>query len=87
MDSTVIMIFNDRRRNLRFDIEVPLNISANELIYGLNMGLNLGIDISNMAECYLCTEEPRILLRGDALLEDLGVRNGTIINYGDSERL
>lgn len=87
MDSTVIMIFNDRRRNFKLDIEVPLNISANELIYGLNKGLNLGIDISNMAECYLCTEEPRILLRGDTLLEDLGVRNGTIINFGDSERL
>ena len=82
MASTVIMIFNDKRYNRQFDIEVPLDITANELIYGLNKGLGLGIDVSNMEECFLCTEEPRMLLRGgDVLLEDSGVRNGTIINF------
>jgi len=64
MASTVIMIFNDKRYNRQFDIEVPLDITANELIYGLNKGLGLGIDVSNMEECFLCTEEPRMLLRG-----------------------
>ena len=81
MASTVIMIFNDKRNHRQFDIEVPLDITANELIYGLNKGLGLGIDVSNMEECFLCTEEPRILLRWDVLLEDSGVRNGTIINF------
>ncbi len=81
MEKTVIIIFNFKRMNQTIDIEVPLDISANELIYGLNVGLNLGIDLSNVAECYLCTEEPRALLRGDGLLEDFGIRNGTIINF------
>ena len=82
MDSTVIMIFNDKKNKRQFDIEVPLDITANELIYGLNKGLKLGINMRDMEQCYLCTEEPRILLRGDMLLEESGVRNGTIINFG-----
>ena len=82
MDSTVIMIFNDKKNKRMFDIEVPLDITANELIYGLNKGLKLGINMRDMEQCYLCTEEPRILLRGDMLLEESGVRNGTIITFG-----
>ncbi len=81
MDNSVIMVFNYKKHNKMVDIEVPLNISANELIYGLNAGFNLGLDLSNVAECYLCTEEPRRLLRGDRLLEEFGIRNGTIINF------
>ncbi len=81
MENTVIMIFEDLSKNRSLDIEAPLNISANELIYGLNKGLHLGIDINNVRKCYLCTREPRILLRGDKTLEELGVRNGTIITY------
>lgn len=81
MDNTVILIFNYKKMNKKMDIEVPLDITANELIFGLNKGLNLGINMSNVAECYLCTEEPRTLLRGDKLLEDFGLRNGTIINF------
>lgn len=82
MGNTVILIFNHKKLNRMIDIEVPLDISANELIYGLNAGLDLGIDISDVAECYLCTDEPRALLRGDKALEDFGLRNGTVINFG-----
>lgn len=81
MDNTVILIFDHVKMNKRFDIEVPLDITANEFIYGLNAGLHLGIDMNNVAECYLCTEEPRALLRGDRLLEDFGLRDGTVITY------
>ncbi|MCM1082609.1 MAG: EsaB/YukD family protein [Clostridium sp.] len=81
MDNTVILVFNHVKMNKQFDIEVPLNITANEFIYGLNAGFHLGIDMNNVAACYLCTEEPKALLRGDRLLEDFGLRDGTIITY------
>lgn len=81
MENTIIVIFNYKKMNKKIDIEIPLNISANELIYGLNAGLKLGMDLTNVADCYLCTEEPRTLLRGDKLLEEFGIRNGTIINF------
>lgn len=81
MTDTVILIFDYQKINKKIDIEVPLNITANELIYGLNKGLRLGINTNNMSECYLCTEEPRALLRGDTCLENYGLRNGTIITF------
>lgn len=81
MKNSVIMIFDYKRMNRCIDIEVPLNITANELIYGLNKGLNLGINIDDVSQCYLCTENPIALLRGDELLEKYGLRNGTIIRF------
>ena len=77
----VILIFEHKKNNTSFDIEVPLSITANELIYGLNNGLNLGLDLNNVAECYLCTEEPRTLLRGDVTLEEFGLRDGCKICF------
>lgn len=81
MDNKVIMIFNDKTMNKMTDIEVPLNITANELIYGLTKGFHLSIDLDDISDCYLCTDEPKALIRGDKTLEELGLRNGTIIIY------
>ncbi len=81
MKNSIIMIFNDQRRGRCVDIEVPLNITANELIYGLNKGFKLGINTEDVSQCYLCTEDPIALLRGDSLLESYGLRNGTIIQF------
>lgn len=81
MKDTVIVLFNDKRFGKQYDLEVPLNITANELLYGLNNGLRLGIDLNNVSECYLCAREPIVLLRGNDTLEELGVRDGTIIDF------
>lgn len=81
MKDSIIIVFEYTKQNKSFDIEVPLSITANELIYGLNKGLGLGININNVSECYLCTEEPRALLRGDITLDKFGLRDGTKINY------
>ena len=81
MKDKAIVVFEHIQNRTSLDIEVPLSITANELIYGLNKGLNLGIDLNNVAECYLCTEEPRVLLRGDITLEDFGLRDGTKIIF------
>ena len=48
MKKTIIMVFERKSKNLSIDIEVPLNISANELLYGLNQGLCLGLDLSRL---------------------------------------
>ena len=37
MKNSIIMVFNRKKTQECFDIEVPLNITANELIYGLNV--------------------------------------------------
>lgn len=81
MKNTIIVLFNDKRSGEQYDLEVPVDITANELIYGLNMGLHLGINLDKVSECYLCTREPIALLRGNASLEEFGMRDGTIIDF------
>ena len=58
-----IVILNIIKRNFVIDIEVPLNIAANELVIALNSSYDLGIDVANVKECYLKTENPIALVR------------------------
>lgn len=76
-----IIIFNNVKLNTDVDIEIPLNITANELIVGLNVAYNLGIDMSDIKNCYLKAENPIALLRGNKTLAQFGIHNGSIINY------
>ena len=65
------------------DLDIPLNISANDLVIALNSTFNLGIDTSNIRNCFLKSENPIALLKGNKLLSDVGVRNGTVIIYNE----
>lgn len=76
-----IIIFNNAKLNTTVDIEIPLNITATELVIGLNSAYDLGIDISDIKNCYLKAENPIALLRGNKTLAQFGIRNGSIINY------
>ena len=78
---TAIIIFNIVRRDMTVDLEIPLHISANELVIALNAAYNLGIDTSDMKNCYLKAENPIALLRGNKTLAEFGLRNGSVINY------
>ena len=50
MKDTIVIVFEYERGGHTLDIEVPKNLTANELIFGLNEGLKLGIDVSNPNE-------------------------------------
>lgn len=78
---TVIIVLNIKKRNVCVDVEVPLNISANELVIALNSGYDLGIDTTNIKNCYLKAENPIVLLKGNRTLAEFGIRNGSVINY------
>lgn len=80
-EESAIIIFNIKRRNVSFDLEVPLFITANELVQALNSAYELGIDTSDIKNCYLKAEKPIALLRGNKTLQEFGIRNGSIINY------
>lgn len=85
MKNTYILIFQNRKTGEEFDIEVPKQITANELIVSLNRGLGLGIDLYDMANCYLRTENPIALIRGDKVLEEYQLHDGTILWHGGAE--
>ena len=76
-----IIIFNIVGKNTSVDLEVPLDISANELVNALNTAYELGIDTTDIKNCYLKAEKPVALLRGNKTLREFGIRSGSIINY------
>lgn len=76
-----IIVFNIIKRNMSVDLEIPLDISANDLVVALNTAYALKIDTSDIKNCYLKTENPIALLRGNKVLSEYGIRNGTVINF------
>ena len=81
MENRAIVIFRIHQRNLETDLEIPLDITANDFVNALNTAYELGIDTTDMKNCYLKAENPIVLLKGNRLLSEFGVRNGTIINF------
>lgn len=78
---SAIIILNIIKRNFSVDLEVPLDISANDLVNGLNIAYELGIDTSDIKNCYLKAEHPIALLKGNKTLAEFGLRNGSVINF------
>ena len=78
---TAIVIFNITKRNFTVDLEIPLNITANELVTALDTAYELGIDTTDIKNCYLKAERPIVLLKGNKTLAEFGIRNGSVIYY------
>jgi uncharacterized ubiquitin-like protein YukD len=80
VDERAVIVLRVHSRQMEVDLDVPLNITATELLVGVNEAYQLGIDTNNSANCFLRTENPIALLRGSKELYEYGVHNGTIIN-------
>lgn len=78
---SAVIIFNIVKRNFSVDLEVPLDITVNELVNALNTAYELGVDTSDIKNCYLKAENPIALLKGNKTLADFGLRNGSVINF------
>ncbi len=76
-----IVVFNIVKRNLSVDLEIPLDITANDLVNALNTAYDLGIDTTDIKNCYLKAERPIALLKGNKTLSEFGLCNGSIINF------
>ena len=79
--NSVVVSFEMIRRKQRVDIDVPLEITAKELVSALSDAYGLGIDTDDMKKCYLQAENPVALLRGSRTLEAFGLRNGSRIYF------
>lgn len=75
----VIITVNFIKQNISHDLEVPLDISANELCFAL-FELYLSSTEESFEHYYLRTERPIALLKGDSTLREFEIRNGSIIN-------
>lgn len=81
MDKKVIVIFVNVKQNTSVDIEVPVDISARDLIRALNEAYSLNINTDDITKCHLQMENPIALLRGNRILSDCGIRKGSVIYY------
>ena len=57
--------------------------TAKELAAALNEAYGLGVDLSDINNCYLKAQNPIMLLKGNRTLKEFGVRNGTIISMAE----
>lgn len=56
MNERITIIFDNQETGEVLDLEIPLNITANDLIIALNNAYKLNMDIDNIFECYLTSE-------------------------------
>lgn len=78
-DKAIIMFFANGNKGV--DLEVPLDITATELIQALDSAYALGVAQDRLGECYLKCENPIALLRGNKTLEEMGIHNGSRISF------
>lgn len=79
MEEKLIVKFIHVKRNEKMDLQIPADLTANELVLALNQGLELGINTRDIAQCYLKATNPVALLKGNRLLADFGLHHGTEI--------
>jgi hypothetical protein len=80
MEDRAVVILRVHDGDIETDIDIPLDITAQEFLTGINTAYDLGIDVANAKSCHVHTENPIALIRGSKTLLESGVRNGTVIN-------
>lgn len=76
-----VVIFKAAEKDICVDLEIPLYITANDLVIALNRAYELGIDVTDIKNCYLKSESPIVFLKGNKTLAEFGIRNGSILTY------
>lgn len=79
--NTVSVEFHDNSRNRMVDIQIPLFLTAEELIKALTSAYDLPINLKDSSKVYLRAENPIAFLAGQQTLEQLGIANGTRIYF------
>ena len=78
---TIIIRFIIPKKGFEADVDVPLDITANELVSALSGAYQLGIDQTDIKKCYQQAENPIALLKGNKTLREFGLRNGSAVYY------
>ena len=79
MKNTAIIVVNLFKSNKTHNLEVPLDISANELCEAL-FDIYSPHSMYDMRQYYLKCEMPLSLLRGEKTLREYGIHDGSTIN-------
>lgn len=87
MENKAIIEFHDRVHNRIVDLEVPLDISAEDLITALNSAYDLQMSEINYKKRYLRCQRPIALLKGHKTLASFGVCSGSVISSPMPEKI
>lgn len=75
-DRILIEFYRDRSGPAR-ELDVPADLSAQDLVRALNEVYRLGMDPANPREFFLQGEEPIALIRGKHTLKELGLHDAS----------
>lgn len=67
------------RKGIERDLDVPLDITASELLEGLADAYDLGLEVEDESRCFVKAENPIVLLHGRKTLGEFGIGNGSTI--------
>lgn len=81
MEQDIIVQLRLKKTNKEYDVMVPMDLTANELLLALNEAFHLNVNIGDLSQCYLQTENPIALLKGNRCISDYGLHNGSVINF------
>lgn len=79
--NSAIVTFEMVKRGKIVDIEIPLDISADDFVKALNEAYFLRIDTRNPKNCYMQAENPVALLKGNRTLKEFGLHHGSVIRF------
>ena len=78
---SVVVEFVMVKKGTVVELDIPLGMTANELVIALNSAYQLDIDVGILKNCYFQSENPIALLRGNKTLEEFGIRDGSRIYF------
>lgn len=81
MEKRIIIEFYDMKNNQNIDLEVPLNLTANEFYQALESTFGMEKDSHRITAGFLKSENPIALLKGNKTLEEYGLHDGSRILY------
>ncbi|MDC7278403.1 MULTISPECIES: hypothetical protein [Pseudobutyrivibrio] len=61
------------------DIEVPKSLTCDELIYALNEGIGLGLDVNNADSFAFSCDVAKSAIKGEKTLEEVGLMDGATV--------
>ena len=85
MGNKLVITVTVPQAHVREELEVPADLSANELIRALYAMYHLPYVPEKREAYYLCSNHPRQLLRGSRTLDELGIYDGADITIPDRE--
>lgn len=85
MAQRAVIVLNVIATGESHDVDVPLDITAAELLEGLNEGYGLSLGDIDPASCYVKAENPTVLMHGRKTLEQHGIMDGSVINVTGQE--